>query len=169
LTLSRRAQAWRPRLARARQDHPADGPLHVLIDSTELKVYGAGQWLEDKHGARTRRTWRKLHLALDADSGEIIAQCLTDQDTDDHSQVGPLLDRIDAEIDQFTADGAYDGDPTYRCVLKHSAVARIVIPPRITAVESDDTGPSEQRDDHIRAIANDGRLKWQVATGYGKP
>ncbi len=166
-TLSRRAQIWEPA---ATQKHRAeeDGPLHVLVDSTGLKIYGAGQWLEDKHGTRARRTWRKLHLALDADSGEIIAHCLTEQVIDDPSQLEPLLDQIDAEIDQFTADGAYDGDPAYRSVLKHSATARVVIPPRITAVESDDTGPSGQRDDHIRTIANDGRLKWQTATGYGK-
>lgn len=133
-----------------------------------MKVNGAGQWLEDKHGARSRRTWRKLHLVLNADTGEIIAHCLTDQDGDDPSQVKPLLDRIDAEIDQFTADGAYDGGPTYCAVLQHSATARIVIPPRSTAVESDDTGPPGQRDGHITAIANDGRLNWQASTGYGK-
>lgn len=101
-TLSRRAQAWEP--SARPQRHREDGPLHVLVDSTGLKVYGAGQWLEDKHGARSRRSWRKLHLALDADSGEIVTHCLTDQDTDDPSQVEPLLDQIDAEIDQFTAD-----------------------------------------------------------------
>ena len=44
----------------------AHGPLHVLIDSTGLQVFGAGQWLEAKHGAKSRRTWRKLHLAVDA-------------------------------------------------------------------------------------------------------
>ncbi len=110
-TLSRWAQRWAPRVSRQR--HPVDGALHVLVDSTGLKVYGAGQWLAEKHGARARRQWRKLHLALDADSGKIVAHCLTDQDTDDPSQVEPLLDRIDAEIDRFTADGAYDGDPTY--------------------------------------------------------
>ena len=143
-------------------------PLHVLVDSTGLKVFGAGEWLEDKHGARSRRTWHKLHLALDADSGEIIAHSLTSQDTDDPSQVEPLLDQVDGEIGQFTADGAYDGGPSYGAVLKHSVTARIVIPPRITAMESDDTGPPGQRDDHIRAIANDGRLKWQTATGYGR-
>lgn len=106
-------------------------------------------------------------MALDADSGEIVAHCLTDQDTDDPSQVEWLLDRIVGEIDQFTANGAYDGDPTYRSVLKHSATARIVAPPRSTAVESGDTGPPGQRDGHIRAIANDGRLKWQASTGNG--
>ena len=163
-TLSRRAQTWAPQANQ--QSHPEDGPLHVLIDSTGLKVFGAGEWLEDKHGARSRRAWRKLHLALDADNGEIIAHRLTDQDAGDPSQVEPLLDQIDREIGQFTADGAYDGGPTYGAVLQHSATARIVIPPRGTAAEG--IGPPNQRDRHIRAIANDGRLKWQAATGYGK-
>jgi len=82
------------------------GPLHVLIDSTGLQVYGAGQWLEAKHGAKSRRTWRKLHLAVDAASGMIVAQTLTDQDTDDPSQVGPLLNQIDDPIGQVTAGGS---------------------------------------------------------------
>ena len=82
------------------------GPLHVLIDSTGLQVYGAGQWLEAKHGAKSRRTWRKLHLAVDAVNGMIVAQTLTDQDADDPSQVGPLLDQIDDPIIQVMADGA---------------------------------------------------------------
>jgi hypothetical protein len=71
---------------------------------------------------------------------------------------------------QVTADGVYDGKPTYRAVLEHSDTANIVIPPRWTAVESNgDTGsPADQRDKHIVAIAKDGRLKWQAATGYGK-
>ncbi len=165
-TLSRRAQKWE---SSARRNPPLpDGPLHVLVDSTGLKVYGAGQWLEQKHGARSRRNWRKLHLAVDAKSGAIIAHGLTDQNTDDPSQVAPLLSQIDGKIDQFTADGAYDGKPTYRAVLQHSATANIVIPPRSTAVERGDTGPPGQRDKHIAAIASDGRLKWQAATGYGK-
>jgi hypothetical protein len=74
------------------------GALHVLIDSTGLHVYGAGQWLEAKHGATSRRKWRKLHLAIDADSGMIVAQTLTDQDADDPSQLAPLFDRIDGPI-----------------------------------------------------------------------
>jgi len=74
------------------------GPLYVLIDSTGLQVYGAGQWLEAKHGAKSRRKWRQLHLAVDAGSGTIVAQILTDQDGDDPSQVRPLLDRIGGRI-----------------------------------------------------------------------
>jgi hypothetical protein len=48
---------------------PKAGPVHILIDSTGLEVHGAGQWLAEKHGAKSRRRWRKLHLALDADTG----------------------------------------------------------------------------------------------------
>jgi hypothetical protein len=92
------------------------GPLHGLIDSTGLQVYGAGQWLEAKHGAKSRRKCRKLHLAVDASSGMIVAQILTDQDADDPSQVAPLLDQVDGRIVRVTADGAYDGAPTYQTI-----------------------------------------------------
>jgi hypothetical protein len=142
--------------------------LHVLVDSTGLQVHGAGQWLEEKHGARSRRGWRKLHLALDADSGEIIAYILTDQDTGDVSQVAPLLDQIAGPIGQFTADGAYDGKPTYDAVIDHSAAAAIVIPPRVNAVEPIDDRPPGQRDQHIAAISRNGRMKWQASNDYGK-
>jgi hypothetical protein len=89
-----------------------------------------GLWLEERHGAKSRRGWRKLHLAVDADGGEIIAHSLTDQETGDASQLALLLDQINDEIDQFTADGAYDGGSSDDAVLRHSAGARVVIPPR---------------------------------------
>jgi hypothetical protein len=138
------------------------GPVHILIDSTGLEVYGAGQWLAEKHGAKSRRRWRKLHLALDADTGEIIAQNMTDQNAGDASQVEPLLNEIDRPISQFTADGAYDA------VGRHSADAVVVIPPRSNAIDSSQTGIASQRDRHIEAIRARGRMKWQATTGYGK-
>jgi hypothetical protein len=144
------------------------GPLHVLIDSTGLQVFGAGQWLEAKHGAKSRRAWRKLHLAVDAASGMIVAQTLTDQDTDDPSQVGPLLDQIGAPVRQVTADGAYDGAPTYRTIAAHGDEIEVVIPPRSTAVPTGEPGPPTQRDRHLAMIAERGRLAWQTATGYGQ-
>jgi len=144
------------------------GPLHVLIDSTGLQVYGAGQWLEAKHGAKSHRTWRKLHLAVDAANGMIVAQTLTDQDADDPSQVGPLLDQIDDLIVQVTADGAYDGAPIYQTIAAHDDEIEVVIPPRSTAVPSVDPGVPTQRDRHLAMIAEQGRLSWQVATDYGQ-
>ena len=82
-------------------------PVHLLVDSTGLKLCGPGEWLiEKKPAARTRRCWRKLHIGVDADTGQIIAAELTSKDVDDGSQVGPLLDQIDGPIASFTADGA---------------------------------------------------------------
>jgi transposase len=107
-------------------------------------------------------------LALDADSGAIIAHVMTNQDTGDASQVEPLLDQIDAAIGQFTADGAYDGSPTYDAVARHSTDAAVVIPPRANAADHSDTKTASQRDRHIAAIDMDGRMKWQTTTGYGK-
>ena len=144
------------------------GPLHVLIDSTGLEVFGAGQWLEAKHGAKSRRTWRKLHLAVDADSGMIVAQVLTDQHTDDPSQVGPLLEQIDEEIGKVTADGAYDGASTYQTIAQQGDEIEVVIPPRRTAVPSTELTPPSQRDRHLDMIHTQGRLAWQTATGYGQ-
>jgi transposase len=144
------------------------GPLHVLIDSTGLQVFGAGQWLEAKHGAKSRRTWRKLHLAVDAESGMIVAQTLTDQDADDPSQVAPLLDQIDGEIAQVTADGAYDGAPTYETIAGHGDGIKVVIPPRSTAVPSGEQDSPTQRDRHLAMITERGRLAWQAETDYGQ-
>lgn len=169
-TLSRRAHC--PKLPNRRPNDrgcsPGKGPVHVLIDSTGLQVYGAGQWLEEKHGVKSRRGWRKLHLAVDADSGDIIAHVMTDQDAGDASQVDPLLDQIGMPIGQFTSDGAYDGEPTYDAVTRHSVDAAVIIPPRANAVERPDGDPSNQRDRHIAAVNTNGRMKWQAATGYGK-
>jgi hypothetical protein len=163
-TVSRRAVTL-PVIQPAQVPH---GPLHVLIDSTGLQVYGAGQWLEAKHGAKSRRTWRKLHLAVDAASGMIVAQTLTDQDADDPSQVGPLIDQIGDPIGQVTADGAYDGDPTYQTIAAHDDDIAVVIPPRSTAVPSGDEDSPTQRDRHLATITEQGRLAWQAATGYGQ-
>jgi len=119
----------------------------------------------DTPGAKSHRTWRKLHLAVDAANGMIVAQTLTDQDADDPSQVGPLLDQIDDPIVQVTADGAYDGAPTYQTIAAHGDEIEVVIPPRSTAVPSGEPGPPTQRDRHLAMIAEQGRLAWQATTG----
>ncbi len=96
-TLSRRAETLevaRPKAARE--------PVHLLVDSTGLRLCGPGEWLEEKHGTRRRRAWRVLHLATDADTGRIVASVLTDREADDGSQVGPLLDRTDGSVASFT-------------------------------------------------------------------
>ncbi len=90
------------------------------------------------------------------------------QDADDPSQVGPLPDQIDDLIVQVTADGAYDGAPTYQTIAAHGDEIEVVIPPRSTAVLSGEPGPPTQRDRHLAMIAEHGRLAWQATTGYGQ-
>jgi len=158
-------------LATALAQAQASGPVHVVIDATGLKVYGAGEWLVEKHGERGTRTWRKLHLAVDPNSGEILASELTSNEDGDASQVGPLLDQIPGPIASVTADGAYDGEPVYRAVAARQPdpPVAVIIPPRSTAVPSPDAGTTPtQRDRHIQMIGDKGRIGWQKATGYGR-
>jgi hypothetical protein len=107
-----------------------------VIDSSGLKIFGAGEWLHEKHGGKPRRSWRRLHLAVDPDSGEILAVELTTTDEGDASLVGPLLEQIDGPDSAVLADGAYDGEPTYRTILDRHPDAEVVIPPRSNAVLS---------------------------------
>jgi transposase len=161
-TISRRAARLTPML---RTSLP-DGPVTLVIDSTGLKVYGAGEWHCEKHGVRGRRSWRKLHLAVDAATNTIVAATLTTSEGD-AGQVGPLLDQTEGPIDTVMADGAYDGEPTYRTVAERDPAATVVIPPRSTAVPGSGTDPT-QRDGHMQSLADRGRLGWQRDTDYGR-
>ncbi len=129
---------------------------------------GAGEWQREKHGGQGRRIWRKLHLAVDPDSGEILASELTTTADGDASLVGPLLDQISDPIASVAADSAYDGDPVYRVIAQRDPAA-VIIPPRSTAVPSDtaETAPT-QRDQHLQMIQERGRRGWQKAVNYGR-
>ena len=168
-TFSRRSPGLA--LATALAQAQASGPVHVVIGATGLKVYGAGEWLVERHGKRGKRTWRKLHLAVDPNTGEILASELTTSDEGDASQVGPLLDQVSGLIASVTADGAYDGEPVHRAVAERQPdpPVAVVIPPRSTAVPSTAAGTApSQRDQHIRMIGDKGRMGWQKAVGYGR-
>jgi len=163
-TLSRRAETLevpRPKASTSGE------PVHLLVDSTGLKLCGAGEWLHEKHGTKMRRSWRKLHLGMDAGTGKIVASLLTSKDVDDGSQIGPLLDQIPDPIASFTGDGAYDQDGVTASVAVRHPHAAIIVPPRANAVPSEtaETAPT-QRDHHLQQIAKQGRMAWQKASGY---
>jgi Transposase DDE domain len=166
-TMSRRA----PNLIQIERKRLPDGPVHLLIDSTGLKVFGAGEWQQEKHAVRPRQTWRKLHLLVDADTHEIVASALTANDADDASQVGPLLDQIGGSFTSFTGDGAYDAEATYRTVAERQPddPPSVIVPPRSTAVPSRHakTDPT-QRDRHLATLGAKGRMAWQKESGYNR-
>ena len=161
-TMSRRARVLAlPRMATGRR------PVHLLVDSTGVRLCGPGEWLVERHGSRMRRLWRKLHLATDADTGQIVAAELTGHDVDDGGQVEGLLESYGGPIASFTADGAYDRDDVYAAVAARSRRAAVVVPPRSSAVISTaDDAPPTQRDRHIAGIAAHGRMGWQRRSGY---
>jgi len=165
-TLSRRAETLD--VPRPRPSNGADPqPLHLLVDSTGLKLCGAGEWLVEKHGTKTRRSWRKLHIGMDANTGKVVAVALTTNDVDDAGQIGPLLDQVEGPVASFTGDGAYDQDGVYRTVTDRHPDAAVIVPPRATAVPSGmaETEPT-QRDRHLRCVAEKGKIGWQKASGY---
>ena len=141
--------------------------MHLLVDSTGLKLRGPGEWLVEKHGTRTRHSWRKLHLAIDADTGQIVAASLTAKEVDDGAEVGVLLDQAAGPVATFTADGGYDQDNVYADVAERHPDAKVVVPPRMTAVPSAmaETAPT-QRDCHLQCIAEHERMGWQKRSGY---
>jgi hypothetical protein len=153
-------------LAVARPPSSAE-PVHLLVDSTGLKQFGAGEWSAEKHGTRRRRSWRKLHIGVDTETGRIVAAALTTKDVDGGSQVSTLLDQIDGPIASFTADGAYDQDGVYGEIAAYHPDAVVIVPPRSSAVPSKtaETAPT-QRDRHLQLIAARGRIGWQKMSRY---
>ena len=162
-TLSRRHRDVEiPRLAWG-----SDGPLHLVIDSTGLKIVGGGEWQAHKHKTLSqRRSWRKLHLGIDGD-GYIIAAALTDRGVDDASVAISILEQVKGTMARFTADGAYDTRPMYQALAATGgANIKIVIPPKKTAtVDSRATGPWCQRNDAIERIGEVGRRRWRKESG----
>ena len=110
---------------------PTSGKRHVVIDSTGVKVYGEGEWKTRQHGVSKRRTWRKLHLAVDEATGEILSAVVTDNSCHDSKVLGELLDEIEEPISQVDADGAYDTAYCYDYIAEKDAVAGI--PPQRNA------------------------------------
>ncbi len=162
-TLSRRSHTVVvPALARMH-----DEPIHLVSDSTGVKMVGDGEWHAHRHKtSNKRRSWRKLHLGVDGD-GFIVASALTDSGVDDASVGVALIGQVGATIAHFTADGAYDTRAIYESLAANGgAVPNIVVPPKRTAkVDAGADEPWRQRNRAIRRIAEVGRRQWRKESG----
>ena len=145
----------------------SSGNLNLLIDSTGVKVRGDGEWQVRKHGASRRRQWRKVHLAMDAATGDIRAVEFTSSQTGDSPVLPDLLAQISSEqpIGTVTADGAYD---TRKC---HSVIAdrggTSIIPIRRNGrAWKEDCPAASARNETLRATQRFGRALWKRLTGY---
>ena len=145
----------------------SQGPLHLLIDSTGIKVEGEGEWNARKHGGQKRRVWRKIHIGIDEETLEVRAVEVTGSHIGDAPVLPDLLNQIPAyeQISSVTADGAYD---TRKC---HDAIAdrgaRAVIPPRKNAKPwKTVTAGAIARNEALRASKYLGRALWRRWSGY---
>ncbi len=143
--------------------------LYIVVDSTGLKIYGEGEWKTRKHGISKRRTWRKLHLSVNTENGQIEAVALSEAGTADADAVEPMLAEIDQQIDDYGADGAYDKAKVYQKVRDHSPDADIHIPPRKDAriwQHGNCKAPPHPRDENLRYIRKHGRPAWKRDSTY---
>lgn len=143
------------------------GPIDVVVDSTGLKVFGEGEWKMRKHGKSKRRTWRKLHLAINPDTQEIEAETLTENSCDDASQTNPLLNQVPGSVGKFYGDGAYDQWKVYDELEQRKTKA--IIPPRRNArifQHGNSRKRPLSRDKAIREIRRHGRRRWKEKVGY---
>ncbi|MCA2008887.1 IS5 family transposase [Tritonibacter mobilis] len=145
----------------------SNGALHLLVDSTGIKVEGEGEWHTRKHGGSRRRVWRKIHLGIDEETLEIRAVEVTSSNVGDAPMLPDLLAQIPAgeEIATVTADGAYDTRACHDAIAARGAAA--VIPPRRTARPwKPDTAGARARNEVLRASKHLGRALWQNWSGY---
>jgi hypothetical protein len=151
-------------------DAPKKGKnMHLVFDSTGLKVYGEGEWKVRKHGYQKRRRWRKLHLGVDEKTGFIHAQSLTENGAGcgDAQQVGELLEQVEGSIERFSGDGAYDSYEIWE-MLKQAGIEGI-IPPKENAiywVDEYDQLLDLDRNRILERIEQIGRKEWKVESGY---
>ena len=158
-TLSRRGRQLTPMLRRIRPDQS----LHLIVDSTGLSIVGEGEWAAAKHGRRGKRGWKKLHLGVDR-SGVIVAQALTDADTDDTTTGRALIEAVDGDLTSITGDPAYDTIASYDAAGARGA--HVVVPPTKTACASHRRPRSSARDRTITKVQQIGRRRWKKKSGY---
>ena len=140
---------------------------HVVIDSTGIKIFGEGEWKTRKHGASKRRTWRKVHIAFDEATSEILALEVTLNDKSDGQMLPDLLDAIEGEIEQVSADGGYDHSHCYDAIRERKA--KVAIPPRKNAViwqHGNCKAEPHPRDENLRYIRRKSYSNWKVISNY---
>lgn len=163
-TLSKRGKTLRVRLPKQ-----SSGSLNLVLDSTGLKIYGEGEWKVRKHGYSKRRTWRKIHLGGNPETGEIVAAVLTENSVSDDAVVAELLAQIEEDLRSCAADGAYDKRKVYDALHEHSPDADVLIPPRRNAhiwQHGNSKAERHRRDENLRYIRKHGRKQWKEDSGY---
>lgn len=152
----------RARLAQIHYKRPSRGDVaHVVIDSTGIKTFGEGEWHVKKHGKEKRRRWRKMHLAVDSQTHEVIAAQVSVDSVGDNQVLRSLLNPLRRSIKQVSADGAYGTKACYAVIANKRAKA--TIPPRKNAGYWKEGHP---RNEAVDALKADELSEWKKRENY---
>lgn len=162
-TLCRRARELEVRLPVS----VGNGSVHIVVDSTGMKIYGEGEWKVRMHGISKRRTWRKLHIGVDESSGEILVAAVTTAGVGDGQMLPCMLEEVEVPIRKVGGDGAYDTKDNYRAVSKMGAEA-LFMPREDARLWGGDGGLPHERDRHVKRIGEIGRSAWRLESGYSR-
>jgi hypothetical protein len=157
--MSRRAHKLQADLGKIKKGEP----VHLVIDSSGLKIFGEGEWKVRAHGVGKRRTWRKIHIGIDEATGRVLVAELTKADKADCDVLPKMLKKVKTPVSKVGADGAYDKKKDYKAIAKIKAQA--IIPPRCDAVANTKGKPSA-RDENIKRINKIGLKRWKKENGY---
>ena len=166
--ISRRAQTLHKKIEQLTRK----GVQHIIFDSTGLKVYGEGEWKVKIHGKGKRRTWRKFHVGIDAETQEIITCELTSNSEGDAATANKMLKRIPGRLKSIRGDGAYDASELRK--TGHLKGAKMIVPPPKNATYKGSTdGWERERDASLAEIeglggGQEGRKLWKKLIGYHK-
>lgn len=164
--VSRRAQILHKKIPRLLKT----GARHLIFDSTGLKVYGEGEWKVRIHGKTKRRTWRKFHIGVNADTQDIIVYEMTGNNEGDGEVAETMVDLVNGQIDIVYGDGAYDGRG-FREKIHDRGGKTIVPPPRNATYKGAEDGWERERDIGLAEIeglggGEEGRRLWKKLSGY---
>lgn len=144
--------------------------LNIIFDSTGIKVYGEGEWKVRKHGYSKRRTWRKIHVGMCADTGQIVVQAITTNNVSDDAAMVQMMDLLDdIPIGDVLGDGAYDTIDCREAIYFRRG--RQIIPPKRTAraQRKKRTLCLKERNEaieRIKELGEEGRTEWKKEVNY---
>jgi hypothetical protein len=142
------------------------GPIHLVVDSSGIKIYGEGEWKMRLYGKEKRRTWRKLHIAVNEKTHDIVMSAVTTSNVHD-SEVFPALipDKNNCKVEQITGDGAYDNIGCY--IVTAEIGATPCFPPRMGASRNKPTHEGIRLRNHAVSRTREwGMKKWKIKNNY---
>jgi IS5 family transposase len=142
------------------------GSIHMVIDSSGLKIFGEGEWKVRQHGWSKHRMWRKLHIGVDENSKLIVTAIMTENNCGDDKKLSELLNQYEGEFHQVSADGAYDSHDCFNDITGRGAIATIPPQPNPKHKAKTEDQIKRARDKVVWEIQQKGRKEWKQQSGY---